>query len=170
MAYAMGRNRRATRRRSSSSASIWSGRCSSSSSSSLAAARVTGSARSRRSWRSWCLDSALASPPWCGWCRGAAMAWLGLAPPRSGVCRRGRHGRAYLLDHGKCSATLFLLCLSSSSSSIPGHGFPPCGGAGLLMLVLCCAWLAAVAIDPSLLCCAVLAQLLTVLPSYFCLL
>jgi hypothetical protein len=34
------------------------------------------------------------------WCYGAAMAWLGLAPPRSGVCRRGRHGCAVLLDSG----------------------------------------------------------------------
>jgi hypothetical protein len=107
--------------------------------SSPSGARVTGSARSRRSWRSWCLDSALASPPWCWRCRGVAMARLGLAPPLSGVCRHGRHGRAYLLDQGRCFAAPFHLCLSSSSSSIPGQGFPPCGGAGLLMLVLCCA-------------------------------
>jgi hypothetical protein len=54
------------------------------------------------------LDSALASPPWCGCCHGAAMALLGLAPLRSGVRRRGR---ACLLVHGKCATPLLLLAL-----------------------------------------------------------
>jgi hypothetical protein len=98
-------------------------------------ARVTGSARSRRSWRSWCLDSALASPPWCGWCRGAAMAWLGLAPPRSGVCRRGRHGRAYLLDHGKCATPSSPLCSISSPPSLR-CGYSPSWRDHLVLLLL----------------------------------
>ena len=153
----MGRIRCASRRRSSSSASIWSGCCSSSSLISLAAARVTGSWRSRCSLGSRRDGAAmgLAAVVW-----GAAAlvgAWPGLARcyRALGARRRGRHGRI-------CSSAcpgyvrhllLSLICLfyffpSSSPSSLV-TGLPclvevrPCRDAAAVLLVLLCCYAAA---------------------------